>query len=1319
MATSSGWLNSFLSEMQQINAQRDTTYNFNPVSVQQNALATRPTIGSIVAAPSSNYAPQAPDNVSGSPSFMDRVLDVLGRPLSAAANLATNVVDEARGINPPRSDIAAVAAGATGKSKETYIDPLKATGMPTGLADILGTVANLGLDPANLVYGPAGKAIVGGIKGLTGATKAAKIAEDFRIGAEANKPDLVGTAAPAVAPEITAPAVTPTVAPTVTPTPIAELTRAPAFSMGPNGAIDLKQGIPKDVIDTAIRGVNSRAYNIGNISSPYKDMEAGLVTARRSPAAQQAFAQRYKTILDPKDYAALQRVRSPQAFDEVAKNILSKTQPTGYKSVSEFVNAAKHGEIPTEEVNKVLDASYSRDLNDLVDKYNAAGGDHTQPFAAPVKPPVQPPTDLLDQLLLDPNSTDEQIAAAQAVVKAQGPVASPAPNLKGLDYKDLRSSYENGNISLEHFSDEMETRANDLHARQDAEEAAIKKANAETLAAEEATSGSNTPEFIKNALGGIASGFKDATAKILERNAQVAAVNHLRSAAENELKAARQSGDLNKIAQSENTLARAKAIYRNTTSSNRVPVPPKLAKPSPGPSLTEQVRAATNSQPVDAASSLTEALKADHVTTTSKDTPSVNIQQQSRRLQDMVMKSIGEQKKAAGIYKPAEQMSQVGNDVYLNTAIHNTAETEAGIAHPVSAVDHASQLPSTAELPALTHPVLRSSDVLHVLGLRQTVRSTVNFKTKVLPQVLLRMAARVLDAKQAGLGFYDAARYADEAGRYWNSKLGIAYNGGRTRGAVEQQIGETAALLAKNMDRLATRTSEAAATHQAAVANAAAHTVRDVETQVARAVSPQTGNVADATNVLSDIGGLTSKAAKGNPQVIDAASEVIAEDIAKITNEGDVRAAKTVKENAEAFKTKPEPAARTEAVANAAKQANGDVKDAAEALKPVMPDNLDPYEQHDILTAAELDKIASKKYNVISTLFGSFARNGRDIAQDAVQGRNGAITGMKEFDNALYSETKGFKPDELRTAFNALQIGQYPAKDTEAYAATKILMKYLNIAGVDVSHMDGQLGNSIQGSMWAREFTTADIHRAFDEAGLPKSQIIPLEDRMNALKQSTGFAMTPRELMSQAWRHVDVENPIDFIARLHGAYRNLGVEASVGSHITERYGSLKRLDGYVRLPKDLNVPKGSRFLQYVADVDKQGRPIYYPKEALEWLAHTEHAVAAASGLTKSSGAIGNFMANHFDPLLAVWKTTVTVARPGFITRNFVGDTMLNFLAGVNGIKPYKDALQVMKAGGRLKNRTVEAVDQFLSNPSDVTEVGKWTGSVRLRERLRL
>lgn len=637
------------------------------------------------------------------------------------------------------------------------------------------------------------------------------------------------------------------------------------------------------------------------------------------------------------------------------------------------------------------------------------------------------------------------------------------------------------------------------------------------------------------------------------------------------------------------------------------------------------------------------------------------------------------------------------------------------------------------------------SDVMSLLGHKGIEDAVINPSTRLAGSQLLRMGAAALSAREAGLSTEEIANYVQRIGHSWGNTTNWvhkSYAGIRNAANVTKTISNTAWNIARNVERLYGRVGDNLFRARNAVAQAAGLTTNDVENQLANAITTEGGGTqASAVSALSNVGKLVSDSAGGNEKVINAAGPVIGEDVANVVSEGDIRSAKSIDERAKIRKDSTIPPKQQEQKVTAAASAQA-VKDAADAKNNVQtvlnggggkppepptppgapppppggggPPSIPPMDQKEVEANAAINEIASRKQRPIRTLLGTFGFNGHDIAQMALNGKSAAVTQSTEVKNLLGKIRKKYGDEVADSAFASLQSGDWPLEETRL-AAARDMASVLEMAGADLSHMGGQAGDPLRGSAYgSQEYSLDDIRRAQEEAGLPKDFVNPPKSQWDALKAANPDK-SERELISDAWRRVDAKNSLDFIGKFHAASQVLATRYAVGQHFFTEYASaVKHGDDWIRLADHLDVPGGSTYWQTIPKVDGKGNPIFYPKEAAVWVAHVEHATAAANGFTRSSGAIQKFIANHLDPLIATWKTSVTVAKPGYVIRNFNGDVMLNFLAGVNGIKAYKDAFQVARAGGLFKEKTIQAMQRNLMTPSDATAVGKWKGTVTLK-----
>lgn len=396
------WTNALIAAMQDQNAQK-------------NAIITKPlaTDTSIVGGNAGQprfdpsitpgmFADVATQANPPSPGLGSRILDVLMRPLYATAGLANATVSNIKAIiddNPSEASnpFEALGKGITGQNKTTWSDVLKNAGASETASAIGGLAGDIFLDPANFILGPLGAAAIKTGKGITGATKSAKALEniDAIVKADRAAAELAPAAAPVSLPtkieEISKPTVfnTPEKSPVVdwgssgiskpVSKPILELPPGPSFAFEAGAEVTprpligtiMSTGIRKDAIDEALRNARQRAYTFGTEMVPQSPYLGARTAARevRDPAAQAEFVQKYKHLLTPEDFAALQKTRYPSQWQAKADEIFNRLDSHQFASPEEFVVAAKHGQVPTDEINKVLDAAGIESIDQLPTYY--------------------------------------------------------------------------------------------------------------------------------------------------------------------------------------------------------------------------------------------------------------------------------------------------------------------------------------------------------------------------------------------------------------------------------------------------------------------------------------------------------------------------------------------------------------------------------------------------------------------------------------------------------------------------------------------------------------------------------------------------------------------------------------------------------------------------------------------------------------------------------------------------------------------------------------------------------------------------------------
>lgn len=167
-----------------------------------------------------------------------------------------------------------------------------------------------------------------------------------------------------------------------------------------------------------------------------------------------------------------------------------------------------------------------------------------------------------------------------------------------------------------------------------------------------------------------------------------------------------------------------------------------------------------------------------------------------------------------------------------------------------------------------------------------------------------------------------------------------------------------------------------------------------------------------------------------------------------------------------------------------------------------------------------------------------------------------------------------------------------------------------------------------------------------------------------------------------SWEVWDIKDPVNFMMRMHNAVENTVREANMFNEIASRWGVAKPIIKAVEKEK-IKTPRVKK-----GEPKKlKARVTKVPTDAID---HPRF-----SGYTftpEHANQIRTFMKNledlkrpnsklmrQFDNVLSKWKASVTIYMPSHHIRNMIGDTYMNWLAGVNTARPYSLALKVMKS----------------------------------------
>lgn len=261
---------------------------------------------------------------------------------------------------------------------------------------------------------------------------------------------------------------------------------------------------------------------------------------------------------------------------------------------------------------------------------------------------------------------------------------------------------------------------------------------------------------------------------------------------------------------------------------------------------------------------------------------------------------------------------------------------------------------------------------------------------------------------------------------------------------------------------------------------------------------------------------------------------------------------------------------------------------------------------------------------------------------------------------ALASMFKGFDAGTRNQAFKVAQGTMHAATPEVQQLATSIDHTMSNLLG-QASGSSVLLRSGVNMDLlnkWMKRY-----HTGFEfSKGTYKN---PITGAIEDFSKGTDWV--------NSWKMHDIgkEDPAQWMFNTAQALEQATREKSLFDDMAERFGSTAYGKSYV------NKIEGHPYLEgyyFPSDIAKQ-----IPRVIKDW--------------TLPVGS-SNKMVQLYDRILSMWKSGVTIYRPGFYVRNIVGDVYLGALDGVVSVVPYKYAVQVQRAL-RTYDGTMQNVDKLV------------------------
>lgn len=259
--------------------------------------------------------------------------------------------------------------------------------------------------------------------------------------------------------------------------------------------------------------------------------------------------------------------------------------------------------------------------------------------------------------------------------------------------------------------------------------------------------------------------------------------------------------------------------------------------------------------------------------------------------------------------------------------------------------------------------------------------------------------------------------------------------------------------------------------------------------------------------------------------------------------------------------------------------------------------------------------------------------------------------------------------EQQRLAYRFLQNGMRGQADPEVEAVAK-QMERINSMFFDSARNESGTTTGILQDFFNRGYDLDHVQAKMNAGhfGIPESLRFDF-DAVKELPRDQQFAALHKQ-----WIDMQVDDPIDYMARLDATIGNLAVDTSVSQ---QSWAKLRELNMVSDKPKPGFVK--------LTDMDKSIIARYFPGEASRlyvdknsviWIQKLDELMQASTNL---GGGFGKFVNGVYDPLFGMWKSGMTIWRPGHHVRNLVGDVSLSYLMdGVKNPKYYYQAIDFLK-----------------------------------------
>lgn len=279
----------------------------------------------------------------------------------------------------------------------------------------------------------------------------------------------------------------------------------------------------------------------------------------------------------------------------------------------------------------------------------------------------------------------------------------------------------------------------------------------------------------------------------------------------------------------------------------------------------------------------------------------------------------------------------------------------------------------------------------------------------------------------------------------------------------------------------------------------------------------------------------------------------------------------------------------------------------------------------------------------------------------------------------------GRDPELWDRAFKMAQ-GRYhaPVGSPEQALSKLILSNVENLVGSSGLRTGAELENSVAGrAQLLMKELNANLRRYGITDELTKAQIKGTDDIVRDYSQGTDWL--------HSWESWNIKDPLSFMMRMQNAIENTVREANMFNEIAARWGTATKA-------KDI-----------ASTVDHPRLAgLYFSKET------ADQVNVFMKNLEELKNPNSKLM-RQLDNILSKWKASVTIYMPSHHIRNMIGDSYMNWLAGVNSAKPYSTAIKVM-ASQKGRYDSIETLGNLTSPEAVLKAIERAKSGVQAGEK---